>query len=204
MTMPLSDTQKTLDCLAAALQKAAGFIENVNDDTPNRTQLFFEAREAWREAFEAYQAVLTNRVSDEQKSAANLQPDVVADCQSRHLQDHGVLVKLTKPQREKLLGLIVDAAAKEPGTLMKALEEAVSTPFEVNVAVGIEGDWPQGASANCPMNLVVLDHDLDEAHPDHARLIPPLVDPDEALALVNRAFEKEVDDEAARSAAPRD
>jgi hypothetical protein len=31
-----------------ALKKATWFIENVNDDTPNRTELFFETREAWR------------------------------------------------------------------------------------------------------------------------------------------------------------
>jgi hypothetical protein len=36
--------------LLAALQKAAWFIENVSDDTPDRTELFFETREAWRNA----------------------------------------------------------------------------------------------------------------------------------------------------------
>lgn len=36
--------------LLAALQKAAWFIENATDETPNRTQLFFEARAAWSAA----------------------------------------------------------------------------------------------------------------------------------------------------------
>jgi hypothetical protein len=39
--------------LRAALEKAAWFIENVNEDTPNRSELFFETREAWRNAFAA-------------------------------------------------------------------------------------------------------------------------------------------------------
>lgn len=36
--------------LVEALKKAAWFIENVDDETPNRTELFFEARSAWRAA----------------------------------------------------------------------------------------------------------------------------------------------------------
>jgi hypothetical protein len=39
-----------LQRLLAALEKAAWFIENVNEDTPDRTSLFFETREAWRNA----------------------------------------------------------------------------------------------------------------------------------------------------------
>lgn len=39
--------------LLAALEKAAWFIENVSDDMPGdeRSELFFETREAWRNAY---------------------------------------------------------------------------------------------------------------------------------------------------------
>lgn len=36
--------------LLEAVQKLAWFIENVSEDTPNRNDLFFEARETWRNA----------------------------------------------------------------------------------------------------------------------------------------------------------
>lgn len=42
------------DNLARALRIASSFIEDVSDDTPGRTDRFFEAREAWRAALQAY------------------------------------------------------------------------------------------------------------------------------------------------------
>lgn len=37
--------------LLEALRLCVHFIEDVTEDDPNRTQRFFEAREAWRKAF---------------------------------------------------------------------------------------------------------------------------------------------------------
>ncbi len=36
--------------LLEAVKQLAWFIENVNDDTPDRSELFFKARETWRNA----------------------------------------------------------------------------------------------------------------------------------------------------------
>lgn len=37
-----------------ALDKCVNFIENVTDDDPNRQDLFFEARQAWRQAYDEF------------------------------------------------------------------------------------------------------------------------------------------------------
>lgn len=41
-----------------ALRKCAWFIENVNEDTPDRVKLFFETREAWRNAMSNTQKIV--------------------------------------------------------------------------------------------------------------------------------------------------
>ena len=45
-----NETLQTISDLLKALLKAAWFIENVNEDTPNKNQHFFETRAAWRKA----------------------------------------------------------------------------------------------------------------------------------------------------------
>lgn len=47
--------------LADALRAAANFIENVSDDTPDRTDQFFKTREAWRNALTQYDEAVTER-----------------------------------------------------------------------------------------------------------------------------------------------
>lgn len=47
--------------LADALRAAANFIENVSDDTPDRTDQFFKTREAWRNALTQYDEAVAER-----------------------------------------------------------------------------------------------------------------------------------------------
>jgi hypothetical protein len=49
--------------LLEALRKAAWFIENVNQNTPNKTELFFQTREAWRNAIEKAEGNLDHVLS---------------------------------------------------------------------------------------------------------------------------------------------
>lgn len=49
---PNKDPGVIIDVLHNTIKQLAWFIENVNDDTPDRTDKFFACREAWRNAHE--------------------------------------------------------------------------------------------------------------------------------------------------------
>lgn len=52
----VANTLNLVQELADALRTAASFIENVGTDDPQRTQRFFKAREAWRNALAKVQS----------------------------------------------------------------------------------------------------------------------------------------------------
>lgn len=99
------------------------------------------------------------------------------------------LVQLSKDQLSALQRLVEQSELV--ASLKAGLEVALSREFEPSIAIGLEGGLVQGASTNCPMNIVVLDHDLDTNHDDHAREVYPLVDPDDCAELMSRAYDKE-------------
>jgi len=96
-----------------------------------------------------------------------------------------MLAQITIEQRDLLLGLIQSAILCD--SVKEELSQAVSTAIEPTVVLGIEGDHPQGATSNCPLDLIVLDHDKDIDDPEHARYISVYVNSDECDELASRA-----------------
>lgn len=82
----------------------------------------------------------------------------------------------------------------------RALRKAISNPFYPSVVIGIEGGWPQGATANTPIDVVVVDYGRDAGDEDRARELNVLVDPEELDVIL---VEEGVSDEQVTHALPR-
>jgi len=82
----------------------------------------------------------------------------------------------------------------------RALRNAISNPFYPSVVIGIEGDWPQGATANTPIDVVMVDYGKDAGDEDRARELNVRVDPEELDVIL---VEEGVSDDQAAHALPR-
>jgi len=102
---------------------------------------------------------------------------------------------LSKEQQAMLVDLVNQSAF--PDDVKAALLAAVKDDFSPTVVVGIEGDYPQGATSNCPINVVVIDHDRDQDDPEYARELIVLIDAQECeeLAQFSSMSEEDYSDE---------
>lgn len=97
-----------------------------------------------------------------------------------------MLIELSQEELDSILDAIsvMTPTGEEPSAAWKTLQQAAANPVMPTVAIGMEGDWVQGSTANTPITIVLIDHDRDDSDQDKVRNINCVVDVAELVDLL--------------------